>query len=135
MDRSSREEFIEAVCAQVRFTPARKQIADELRAHLEALAGMGLGGVECHSPANTPEMTRLCREFCLARAMERNSMSEKEMKRFIERTDKYRGDFYKYYTGHEWQDLRNYDLCLNSGKLGFEKTVEEIKAYLKVRFS
>ncbi len=75
------------------------------------------------------------REFCLARAMERNSMSEKEMKRFIERTDKYRGDFYKYYTGHEWQDLRNYDLCLNSGKLGFEKTVEEIKAYLKVRFS
>ncbi len=75
------------------------------------------------------------REFCLEQAMERNSMNEKEMRKFIERTDKYRGDFYKYYTGHEWQDLRNYDLCLNSGKLGFEKTVEEIKAYLKVRFS
>ena len=40
MDRSSREEFIEAVCAQVRFTPARKQIADELRAHLEDRAAM-----------------------------------------------------------------------------------------------
>ena len=56
------------------------------------------------------------REFCLEQAMERNSMSLKEMQRFIEKTDKYRGDFYKYYTGHEWSDARNYDLCLNSGK-------------------
>lgn len=74
------------------------------------------------------------REFCLEQAMERNSMSLKEMQRFIEKTDKYRGDFYKYYTGHEWSDARNYDLCLNSGKLGFQKCVEEIKAYMKVRF-
>ena len=74
------------------------------------------------------------REFCLEQAMERNSMSLKEMQRFIEKTDKYRGDFYKYYTGHEWSEARNYDLCLNSGKLGFKKCVEEIKAYMKVRF-
>ena len=74
------------------------------------------------------------REFCLEQAMERNSMSLKEMQRFIEKTDKYRGDFYKYYTGHEWSDARNYELCLNSGKLGFKKCVEEIKAYMKVRF-
>ena len=74
------------------------------------------------------------REFCLEQAMERNSMSLKEMQRFIEKTDKYRGDFYKYYTGHEWSDARNYDLCLNSGKLGFKKCVEEIKVYMKVRF-
>ena len=31
-------------------------------------------------------------------------------------------------------DARNYDLCLDSGKLGFEKCVEEIKAYKKIRF-
>lgn len=73
-------------------------------------------------------------EFCLEQAMQRNSMNVKDMQKFIERTDKYRGDFYEHYTGHRWADLRNYDLCLNSGKLGFERTVEEIKAYLKVRF-
>lgn len=73
-------------------------------------------------------------EYCMARAMERNSMTEKEMEKFIARTDKYRGDFYHYYTGRSWYDARNYDLCLNSGKLGFEKCVEEIKAYIKVRF-
>lgn len=73
-------------------------------------------------------------EFNLARAMERNSMTTAEMEKFIASTDKYRSDFYKHYTGREWTDARNYDLCLNSGKLGFEKCVEEIKAYIKVRF-
>lgn len=74
------------------------------------------------------------KEFCLEQAMERNSMSPKEMQRFIEKTDKYRGDFYKYYTGHEWSDARNYHLCLDSGKLGFEKCVQEIKSYMSIRF-
>ena len=68
------------------------------------------------------------------RAMERHSMSEKEMQKYIERTDNFRGDFYRYHTGHEWADARNYDLCLNSGKLGFEKCVEEIRSYMKIRF-
>lgn len=73
-------------------------------------------------------------EFNLARAMEQNSLSESEMKKFISKTDKYRAEYYKHYTGREWTDARNYDLCLNSSKLGFEKCVEEIKAYIKVRF-
>ena len=73
-------------------------------------------------------------KFCLEQAMERNSMTTKEMQKYIEKTDKYRGDFYKYYTGHEGTDARNYHLCLDSGKLGFQKCVEEIKAYMKIRF-
>lgn len=73
-------------------------------------------------------------EFCMERSMERNSMTPREMERYINKTDKYRGDFYKYYTGKEWTDARNYDLCLDSGKLGFEKCVEEIIQYRKIRF-
>lgn len=73
-------------------------------------------------------------EFNLARAMEQNSMTEEEMKKFIAKTDRYRAEFYKHYTGREWTDARNYDLCLNSSKLGFEKCVEEIRAYIRVRF-
>ena len=74
------------------------------------------------------------KKFCLDRAMERHSMDEKEMQKYIERTDNFRGDFYRYHTGHEWADARNYDLCLNSGRLGFEKCVEEIRSYMKIRF-
>ena len=73
-------------------------------------------------------------QFCFDRAMERNSMSDREMKKFIAKIDKYRGDYYRYYTGREWTDARNYDLCLDCGKLGFEKCRDEIIAYKNVRF-
>lgn len=75
------------------------------------------------------------KDYCLQRALERSSMNEKEMLRFMAKTDKFRSDYYHYYTGRDWLDAQNYDLCLNSSKLGFEKCVEEIKAYIKVRFS
>ena len=73
-------------------------------------------------------------EFCLERSMERHLLSRKDMEKFIQKKDKIRGDFYQYHTGREWNDARNYDLCLDSGKLGFEKTMETIKSYLKIRF-
>lgn len=73
-------------------------------------------------------------DFCLEQASLKHSMSKRELEKFIERTDKRRADYYKYHTGREWTDARNYDLCLNSSKLGFDRCVEEIKAYIKVRF-
>ena len=72
-------------------------------------------------------------DFCLEQAMNTSSKSREEMKRFIAKTDKYRGDYYKYHTGQEWYDARNYDLCLDSSKLGFQGCVDAIKAYMKVR--
>lgn len=87
-----------------------------------------------------PNVTRIYvyadEQFCLERSKEFLGMynDDKEVLKHIEKTDKFRGDYYKYYTGKDWDDARNYDLCLNSGVLGFDKTVEEIKAYLKVRF-
>ncbi len=74
-------------------------------------------------------------DFCKKNALERASVPGKDIMKYIERTDKYRGEFYKAHTGRQWHDLRNYDLCLNSGKLGFEKCVEEIKEYIRIRFS
>ena len=41
------------------------------------------------------------KKFCLERALERNSMTEKEMQKYIEKTDRFRGDFYRYHTGNE----------------------------------
>lgn len=74
------------------------------------------------------------KEFCHARAMERNSMSDKEMEKFILQKDKYRGEYYKYYTGQDWWDARHYDLCIDSGQLGFERCMEEILSYRRIRF-
>ena len=36
------------------------------------------------------------------------------------------------FTGGVWNDATNYDLCLNSGKLEFEKCVDAIEAQLKI---
>lgn len=74
------------------------------------------------------------KDFCMEQAAKKHSMSTKELEKFIAKTDKHRAEYYKYHTGREWTDARNYDLCLDSSKLGFERCVEEIIAYMQVRF-
>ena len=74
------------------------------------------------------------KEYCLEGAARKHSMSPKELERFVTKTDKHRAEYYKYHTGREWTDARNYDLCLDSSKLGYERCVDEIISYMKVRF-
>ncbi len=71
--------------------------------------------------------------FCLREAMKVNSLPERDVVRKISQIDEYRAKYYKYYTGNEWKDARNYDLSLNSAVLGFDGTMEAILAYLEVR--
>ena len=53
----------------------------------------------------------------------------------IAKTDKYRADYYKYYTGgHEWTDPVNYDLTLNSDRVGCEECVNLLNWYCKEKF-
>lgn len=54
------------------------------------------------------------------------------MKKMIS-IDKARAAYYKAHTGREWIDARNYDLCLNSGDLGFEKCVDIITNYVDIK--
>ncbi len=75
------------------------------------------------------------RDYCLMQAEIKLHISGKELEKRVTDIDRYRADYYKYHTGREWTDARNYDLCLNSSKLGFDRCVEEICAYMKVRFS
>lgn len=74
------------------------------------------------------------KDYCMEQAAKKVSMSSKELEKYIAKTDKRRAEYYKFYTGRDWTDARNYDLCLDSSKLGFERCVEEIQAYIKVRF-
>ena len=41
----------------------------------------------------------------------------------IEKTDKGRSAYYKYFSGKEWGSAESYHLCINSSLLGIEKTV------------
>ncbi|MCR4728490.1 MAG: cytidylate kinase-like family protein [Lachnospiraceae bacterium] len=74
-------------------------------------------------------------DFLMEQAAKKHSMSERELEKYIAKIDKSRADYYKTHTGREWTDARNYDLCLDSSRLGFDRCVEEIIAYMKIRFS
>ena len=49
----------------------------------------------------------------------------------IRKTDKRRRAYYNYNTGNEWGVPENYDVCLNSSKLGIEGCVELLAAYFE----
>jgi cytidylate kinase len=72
-------------------------------------------------------------EDCVIRLQDMFSLSPKELEQKVISTDKRRAEYYKYYTGRNWEDAKNYDLCLNSKQLGFDKCVEIVKSYLNIR--
>lgn len=55
-------------------------------------------------------------------------------KKYIQTIDKRRAAYYHYFTGHDWKDAGNYDLCLNTAHLDQNQCVELVKAYLKIKF-
>lgn len=71
-------------------------------------------------------------EDCIARLLEQNGGTEKEIIKKIEKTDRYRSDYYKYYTGREWNDARNYSFCLNTSSMSYEKLVEVVREYIAI---
>ena len=73
-------------------------------------------------------------DFLMQEAAKVQPLKGKELEKFCAKEDKFRADYYKHHTGQEWTDAMNYDLCLDSSKLGFDKCVEAIKAHARVRF-
>lgn len=67
---------------------------------------------------------------CLER---RQGLDEAEARKKIKEVDKDRSSFYRYYSDQTWGDAQNYDMCINSSKLGVEGTVQTILSYIKAR--
>lgn len=74
------------------------------------------------------------RAFCVQRTIENMGVTEAVAHATIERTDKFRADYYKYYThGNYWTNPVNYDMTLNSERIGIENCVKLIKEYLVIK--
>lgn len=71
-------------------------------------------------------------ERSIKAVMDMYGTSEKDARREIERINKERAEYYKYYTGRNWNDAENYNLCLDTSKLSTEKCIDIIKGYIKV---
>lgn len=60
------------------------------------------------------------------RAVKYYGMDKKKAEKEIIRIDKLRENHYKYYTDKKWKDFSNYDICINSDKVGVEKAADLI---------
>lgn len=75
------------------------------------------------------------RAACLESITKKMGVDEKEAAKLIEKTDKYRADYYKFYSGgNYWTNPVNYDLTLNSARIGRDKCADVIIEMMKVKF-
>lgn len=72
-------------------------------------------------------------EAKIARTMERNNISRDKAKKMIEQHDKKRKAYHNHYCQGKWGDSRNYELSINSSKLGIAETTNIIIEYINSR--
>ena len=61
---------------------------------------------------------------------ERHNVSLEKAKELAVKTDKRRSNYYNYYTGQKWGRLENFDLTVDSSKLGIDGTAEFIAQFV-----
>ena len=69
----------------------------------------------------------------VARVSERDNLDAAEAERKIKLTDKERQAYYNFFTGEHWGDAKDYDLTVDTSKLGIPGTVTLVQEYLKLR--
>lgn len=61
----------------------------------------------------------------------KNLYDPKEVLKNIKRIDRERRDYHRYYTGREWENFNNYDLIINTSKIGVDGAVRVILDYVR----
>ena len=73
--------------------------------------------------------------FKMKRAASRHYMPENELRNYLAKVDERKADYYFKYTGCEWTDIKNYDLSLDTSKLGISGCVDMIKKFLEIKLN
>lgn len=74
------------------------------------------------------------RKQCLQSVMKKYKVNEEKAQDMIIKTDKYRADYYRFYTGGgDWTNPTSYDLTLNSARVGRENCAKVIEFYLNMK--
>lgn len=71
-------------------------------------------------------------EIRVRRIAKKYDMKDNKARDAIQKTDKSRSSYYNYYTNKRWGDADSYHLCVDSGKMGIDKTAECIIQALKI---
>jgi len=71
-------------------------------------------------------------EFRVRRIEGLYNISEEEAKDMLVQNDKERGNYIRSFTGKEWTNSKFFDLTINTGKIGINKSLEMILDYIKL---
>lgn len=69
-------------------------------------------------------------ETKIERIVKLYNVSHEKAKSIVEKTNKQRKSYHNYYCKGKWGDSRNYELSINSSKLGLERTADIIEDYI-----
>lgn len=67
------------------------------------------------------------------RVIQVDCIDEEKAKRRIKKIEKERKEYYKYFTGSEWHNMKNYDLPINTTTFELDEAVELIKTYIHLK--
>lgn len=67
------------------------------------------------------------------RCVEEYHIPQDDMERRVVQMDRGRANYYNYYTGHNWGEMRRYDLTINSSTVGVEGAVDLIADMVRHR--
>ena len=62
---------------------------------------------------------------CQFQCEQEETYSDKDLRQKIMEIDKKRSKYYEFYTGKKWGDMRNYDFCINTGRLDIKSFVPQ----------
>lgn len=75
------------------------------------------------------------RDKKIERVSEIRKISASEAEAVMHRHDKKRKEYHNYYCTGKWGDSRNYDISINSSKLGIDKTTDYLESYIRERMN
>ena len=108
---------------------------DAIRTLAEQGNGIFVGRCADYVLRNRPDLLRVFvqagEESRMREMMKRRDLSEEQARKLIRQVDKDRASYYRYYTDQVWGERENYDLILNSDKVGVEGAVLIIKACIE----
>ncbi len=70
-------------------------------------------------------------KFKINRKVEFDNLSEKEAIKKINKINKQRSDYYEKFTSQKWGDKKNYDLCIDTSKVGIDGAIDIIENLFK----
>lgn len=68
---------------------------------------------------------------CKTHADVSEHFTDKQLRKHIKDVDKNRARYYRFYTGQEWGDKLNYDICINTAKMEIDKIIPMLVKMLK----